>query len=97
MKETTMIDAKNIKLEYADKVAPNVNRGQSMINNINHWLGDSADSINSQAGTIVVYFQNNREQRVSFEGMAEDLQAILYKKLALFQPQHTQQSDNPGM
>src|SRR5258707_15761138 len=89
-----MIDAKNTKFEYADSVAPNVNKEQSMINNINQWFGESADAINGQTGTIIVYFQKNREQRISFEGMADDLQAILYKKLALFQPLHTRQPDS---
>jgi hypothetical protein len=89
MEEKKEIDPKNIQFEYADKVALNVNREQSMINNINQWLGPSAESINNQAGTVVVYFQNNREQRVSFIGMAEDLQATLDKQLRKFQPPDT--------
>jgi hypothetical protein len=86
MEEKKEVDPKNIQFEYADKVAPNVNREQSMINNINQWLGPCAESINGQAGTVVVYFQNNREQRVSFKDMSEDLQATLYKHLRKFQP-----------
>jgi hypothetical protein len=83
-----MIDPKNIKFEYADKVASNINREQSMVNNITHWFAESAAAINSQSGTIVVYFQNNKEQRVSFDAMAEPLQAILYQQLRKFQPLH---------
>lgn len=94
MEEKKEVDPKNIQFEYADKVAPNVNREQSMINNINQWLGPSAESINGQAGTVVVYFKNNREQRVSFNGMSEDLQATLYKHLRKFQPPDTRQPDH---
>jgi hypothetical protein len=94
MEEKKEVDPKNIQFEYADKVAPNVNREQSMINNINQWLGQSAKSINDQAGTVVVYFQNNKEQRVSFNGMAEALQATLYKQLRKFQPPDTSQPDS---
>jgi hypothetical protein len=97
MEEKKAIDPKNIQFEYADKVAPNINREQSMVNNINHWLGQSAEAINGQNGTIVVYFQNNREERVSFDGMAKDFQAILDKQLQKFQPLRTRQSDNPSL
>jgi hypothetical protein len=41
-----------------------------------------------------VYFQNNKEQRVSFNGMAEALQATLYKQLRKFQPPDTSQPDS---
>ena len=89
MEEKKAIDSKNIQFEYADNVASNVNREQSMVNDINQWLGQSTEAINDQTGTIVVYFQNNREQRVSFAGIAEDLQAILDKQLQKFQPLQT--------
>jgi hypothetical protein len=89
MEENKAIDSKSIQFEYADNVAPNVNREQNMVNNINQWLGQSAEAINGQNGMIVVYFQNNREERVSFDGIAEDLQAILHKQLQKFQPLHT--------
>lgn len=92
-----MIGAKNIKFEYADNVAPNVNKEQSMINNVNHWFGESAETINAQTGTIMVYFQSNTEQRIAFDGMAEGLQAILYKKLEQFQPLHNRRPHSPGM
>jgi len=88
-----MIDAKNIKFEYADKVAPNVNKEQSMINNINQWFKQSAETIIAQTGMIVVYFQDAREERVSFDGMADELQAILYQQLKKFQPLHTRRPD----
>jgi hypothetical protein len=97
MEEKKEVDPKNIQFEYADKVAPNVNREQSMINNINQWLGQSAKSINGQTGTVVVYFQNNREQSVSFNGMAEALEATLYKQLRKFQPPDTRQPDSPAI
>jgi hypothetical protein len=97
MEENKEVDPKNIQFEYADKVAPNINREQSMINNINQWLGPSAESINGQAGTVVVYFQNNREQKVSFNGMAQDLQASLYKQLRKFQPSDSPQPDSPAI
>jgi hypothetical protein len=90
-----MIAAKNIKFEYADNVASNVNKEQSLIDNIDHWFGESAEAINNQLGIIVVYFQNNTEQRISFDGIAEDLQAILYQKLYKFQPLHNRQPDSP--
>jgi hypothetical protein len=88
MAEKIEVEPKNIQFEYADNVASNVNREQSMVNNINQWLGESAKAINSQTGTIVVYFQNNREQRVSFNGIAEDLQAVLSMQLRQFQPEN---------
>jgi hypothetical protein len=88
MAENKAIDSKNIKMEYANNVATNVNREHSMVNDINDWLGQSAEAINGQNGTIVVYFETNREQRVSFDGMAEDLRAILDKQLRKFQPLH---------
>jgi hypothetical protein len=86
MEENKAIDSKNIQFEYADNVASNVNREQSMVNDLNQWLGQSAGAINDQTGIIIVYFQNNRDQRVSFDGMAEDLRAILDKQLRKFQP-----------
>jgi len=89
MIENKAIDSKNIQFEYADDVAPNVNREQSMVNDINQWLGQSAEAINDQTGIIIVYFQNNRDQRVSFDGIAEELQAILDKQLRKFQPLQT--------
>lgn len=88
MAENKVIDSKNIKMEYGNNVATNVNREHSMVNDINDWLGQSAEAINGQNGTIVVYFETNREQRVSFDGMAEDLRAILDKQLRKFQPLH---------
>jgi hypothetical protein len=90
MAEKIEVEPKNIQFEYADHVATNVNREQSMVNNINQWLGDSAEAINDQTGTIIVYFQNNREQRVSFSGIAEDLQAVLSKQLRQYQPENPQ-------
>ena len=86
MEENKAIDSTNIHFEYAENVASNVNREQSMLNDINQWLGQSAKAINDQTGIIIVYFQNNKDQRISFEGMAEDLQAILEKQLRKFQP-----------
>jgi hypothetical protein len=70
-------------------VAPNVNREQSMLNDINQWLGQSVEAINNQTGIIIVNFQSNRDQRVSFDGISEDLQAILDKQLRKFQPLQT--------
>ena|SRR5580693_7182735 len=96
MEEKREVDPKNIQFEYADNVAPNVNREHSMINSINQWLGPSAESINGQAGIVVVFFQNNREQRVSFNGMAKELQASLYEQLRKFQPPDTRQPDSPA-
>ena len=86
MEESKTIDSKNIQFDYADNVAPNVNREHSMMNDINLWLGQSAEAINNQTGIIIVYFQSNREQKVSFDGIAEDLQAILSQQLRKFQP-----------
>jgi hypothetical protein len=86
MEESKTIDSKNIQFDYADNVAPNVNREHSMVNDINLWLGQSAEAINNQTGIIIVYFQSNREQKVSFDGIAEDLQAILSQQLRKFQP-----------
>jgi len=89
MAENKAIDSKNIQFEYADNVAPNVNREQSMLNDINQWLGQSVEAINNQTGIIIVNFQSNRDQRVSFDGISEDLQAILDKQLRKFQPLQT--------
>jgi uncharacterized SAM-dependent methyltransferase len=86
MEENKAIDSKNIQFEYADNVASNVNREQSMVNDLNQWLGQYAGAINDQTGIIIVYFQNNRNQRVSFDGMTDDFQAILDKQLRKFQP-----------
>lgn len=86
MEESKTIDSKNIQFDYADNVAPNVNREHSMVNDINLWLGQSAEAINNQTGVIIVYFRSNREQKVSFDGIAEDLQAILSQQLRKFQP-----------
>lgn len=86
MEESKTIDSKNIQFDYADNVAPNVNREHSMVNDINLWLGQSAKAINNQTGVIIVYFRSNREQKVSFDGIAEDLQAILSQQLRKFQP-----------
>ena len=52
MEESKTIDSKNIQFDYADNVAPNV----------------------------------NREQKVSFDGIAEDLQVILSQQMRKFQP-----------
>ena len=92
-----IIDTKNIRFEYADNVAPNVNREQSTINNINQWFGGSADLINGQTGTIVVYLPDNKDQRISFDNMTDDLQNILYEKLKKFQPQNARRPDRPGI
>ena len=92
-----MIETKNIRFEYADNVASNVNREQSMVNNINHWFEESADLIIGQDGQIVVYFQDTKEQSVSFDNMQDSLQTILYEKLKKFQPQNNRRSDSPGM
>lgn len=92
-----MILAKNIKFEYADNVLPNPNREQAMDNLINLWLGEFADKINKQSGTVEVYFQDDLNQRISFNGMDDDLQAILYQQLKKFQPPHTRRPDSPGM
>ena len=89
MAENKAIDSKNIQFEYADNVAPNVNMEQSMLNDINQWLGQSVEAINNQTGIIIVNFQSNRDQRVSFDGISEDLQAILDKQLRKFQPLQT--------
>lgn len=86
MEESKTIDSKNIQFDYADNVAPNVNREHSMVNDINLWLGQSAKAINNQTGVIIVYFRSNREQKMSFDGIAEDLQAILSQQLRKFQP-----------
>lgn len=86
MEESKTIDSKNIQFDYADNVAPNVNREHSMVNDINLWLGQSAEAINNQTGVIIVYFRSNREQKMSFDGIAEDLQAILSQQLRKFQP-----------
>jgi hypothetical protein len=96
MEDKKEVERKNIQFQYAANVAPNVNREESMVHNINDWLGKSAEAINGQNGTIVVYFQNNKEQSVSFDGIVEDLQAILYKQLQKFQPQSTRQPANPA-
>ena len=96
MEDKKEVERKNIQFQYAANVAPNVNREESMVHNINDWLGQSAEAINGQNGTIVVYFQNNKEQSVSFDGIVEDLQAILYKQLQKFQPQNTRQPANPA-
>ncbi|HLX65421.1 MAG TPA: hypothetical protein VKR41_00450 [Puia sp.] len=96
MEENKRIADKNIKFEYADKVASHVNREDSMINNLNSWLGPFADEINAQDGSIVVYFQNNREQRVSFDGISEQLQTILYRQLDKFLLPDNRRSDSPG-
>lgn len=97
MTENKAIDEKNIQFGYADNVAPNVNREQGMIKDINNWFKQSADTINGQQGTIVVYFQNNREQNISFDGIADDLQLILHKQLQKFQPLNTRQSNNSSL
>jgi hypothetical protein len=86
MEENKTIDSKNIQFEYADNVASNVNREQGMVNDMNQWFGQSAEAINDQTGMIIVHFQNNRDQRVSFDGIAEDLQAVLSRQLRKFQP-----------
>jgi hypothetical protein len=39
----------------------------------------------------------NREQRVSFNGIAQDLQASLYQQLRKFQPPDTRQPDSPAI
>lgn len=96
MEENKRISDKNIKFEYADNVATHVNREDSMINNINSWLSQFADQINAQDGSIVVYFQNNREQRVSFDGISEQLQIILYRQLDKFLLPDNRRSDSPG-
>lgn len=92
MKEKTMIDAKNIIFEYANGLVPDSKREHSMINGINNWFGEVAELINSQAGTIVVYFQDNINNRVHFDGMGNDLEATLLKKLEANRPKR-----NPGM
>jgi uncharacterized SAM-dependent methyltransferase len=86
MEENKAIDSKNIQFEYADNVASNVNREHGMVNDINQWFGQSAEAINDQTGRIIVHFQNNRDQKVSFDGIGEDLQAILSRQLRKFQP-----------
>lgn len=92
-----MIEAKNIRFEYADNTVHATNREQMMINNINRWLGEYYESINKQAGTIEVFFPNDMEQRISFDGMSDELQTILYRQLEKFQPPNTRHSDSPGM
>lgn len=96
MEEIKRIAAKNIKFEYPDNVVPDADKEHSMINNINNWLGRFAEQINTQKGIIVVYFPNEKERRVHFDGMAENLQAILYQQLLKFQLPDNRHSDSPG-
>jgi hypothetical protein len=97
MDEIKRIDRKNIKFEYADNTLPNKDWEHARINQINLWFGEFAYTINKQEGTIVAYFQDELNNRLYFDKVDEELQAVLYKHLSKFQPPHNQQQDNPGM
>lgn len=83
--ENKKIDTEKIKFEYSDNLLPDTNREHTMVNNINLMLSEFSDKINEQEGIINVYFKNDKEQRMHFDNMGNDLQTILYRKLETFQ------------
>lgn len=82
--ESKLINKKNITFGYAKELTPNKAWEQRFTDNINLWLGQFADTINHQDGTIQVFFDNDIKQHIHLDNMGDDLQCTLHQQLALF-------------
>ena len=96
MEENKKIAGKNIKFEYPDNVTPDAAKEHSMINNINHWLGQFSEQINGQEGVIVVYLDDQSREHVHLDLMSDELQTTLLRQLQKFQLPDNRHSDSPG-
>ncbi|HLY70385.1 MAG TPA: hypothetical protein VKR53_11700 [Puia sp.] len=83
--ENKLINKKNITFAYAKDLIPHKAWEQKFTDNINLWLGQYADAINHQDGTIEVFFDNAIKQHIHLQNMPDDLQNTLHQQLSLFQ------------
>jgi|HubBroStandDraft_5_1064220.scaffolds.fasta_scaffold604784_2 hypothetical protein len=86
--ENKLISKKNICFIYAGKLTRNSAWEKRFTDNINLWLGQYADSINHQDGTIQVFFDNEIRQHIHLDNMPDDLKDTLHEQLSLFQAPH---------
>lgn len=79
------IEPKNITFEYADNVNPDRERERFLANQAKIWFEPIIDEINNQSGTIDFFLKERGENRVSFNGMSNELQIKMCERWSLFQ------------